>query len=492
MIVILRSVFYALILSVISFSSSIANAASGPPYGNGASVSVPFANAPLPTLTSPQITVGFASPNATDKHPTFPVTMDTGSIGIIVGSDYFTPPAMGILDPSFVGPGIETLTSSGYQITGYWYKSTVNLYNGNTVAASSTVPVMAVTKITCIMGARVCTPGTTIAPESTHYFGIGFAGGPGSPQGTPDKNAFLNVTSIPNTNALPSPGYVLSTQGVQIGLTASNTKDFALIKLQPVLAPDLTQWQTTPASPNVLTDWQHARATITVNRVSASGGILFDTGVTTSFLTPPVGVTVRTGMGPSGAECNTTPPTCAVAGTSIQVSFTSLSNPVASLKYTVGSNNGFQPGNPVSPRAVSVEYNSSPFLNTTVQFLQAFDYFYDAANGFIGLKTTGNTPAQYAASTPSGLALDSVFQCFFSSAGSIFGSPPGNLSGRPTGYNWPYTYRSNRADNTSIAISSGNPASSPTGVNDVFILGANGQATDQGSLSGWLAAAGCQ
>jgi hypothetical protein len=79
----------------------------------------------------------------------------------------------------------------------------------------------------------------------------------------------------------------------------------------------------------------------------------------------------------------------------------------------VGANNGSQSGNPVSPFAVSVELNGAPFLNTTVRFLQAFNYIYDAANGFIGLKTTGNTPARYATSTPSGLAVEGVFRCFF-------------------------------------------------------------------------------
>ena len=53
--------------------------------------------------------------------------------------------------------------------------------------------------------------------------------------------------------------------------------------------------------------------TITVNGRSGSGGILFDTGVTTGFLTPPIGVTLKTGMGPGGAECNgSNPPSCAV------------------------------------------------------------------------------------------------------------------------------------------------------------------------------------
>jgi hypothetical protein len=122
-----------------------------------------------------------------------------------------------------------------------------------------------------------------------------------------------------------------------------------MIKLEPLLAPNSTQWQTAPASAKVLTDWQHARGTITVNRRSGSGSILFDTGVTTGFLTPPIGVTLKTGMGPSGAECNgSNPPTCAVSGTKVQVSFSSQTIPVASLSYTVGANNGSQSGNPVS------------------------------------------------------------------------------------------------------------------------------------------------
>jgi hypothetical protein len=306
----------------------------------------------------------------------------------------------------------------------------------------------------------------------------------------------LNVTSISGSGLLPSPGYILSTQGVQIGLTSSNTQGFAMIKLQPLLAPTSIQWQTAPASANVLTDWQHARGTITVNGRSGSGGILFDTGVTTGFLTPPVGVTPQTGMGPSGAECNgSNPPSCAVSGTSVQVSFSNINIPVAAWKYTVGANNGSQSGNPVSPFAVSVEQNNAPFLNTTVRFLQAFNYIYDAANGFIGLKTTGNTPAQYATSTPSGLAVQGVFQCFFSWAGPIFASPRTNLSSQVTKYSWPFTYRYDPFNRTYIAISSGSPESGSTpatDANSVYILGADGQYTNEGALSGWLTAAGCQ
>ena len=351
---ILRSIACAIILLAGSLSSLRAQGNAAPPY-NGATLFIPFVNATAVSdpsqYVSPQIRVGFNSPNATGAYPVFNVTMGTGSVGIIAGSSYFNPPADGRLNPSFIAPGSETLTSSGIIFTGDWYKTIVNLYNGNSLVASSTVPVMAVTTVSCEQNARVCNPSTiaSTAP-ATHYFGIGFAGGAGQPQGTPDKNAFLNVTSIAGSGLLPSPGYILSTQGVQIGLTSSNTQGFALIKLEPVLAPNSTQWQTAPASANVLADWQHARATITVNGKSGSGGILFDTGVTTGFLTPPIRVSLNTGAGPVGAECNgSNPQRCAVSGTKVQVSFPGQSNAVASFSYTVGANNGAQSGNPVSP-----------------------------------------------------------------------------------------------------------------------------------------------
>jgi hypothetical protein len=474
MVIILRSVIYSVIALVSSIYSWSAKADAGPPY-SGPSVFIPFVNAtdvgnPL-IYVSPQITVGFNSPNATNTHPMFAVTMDTGSVGIIVGSSYFTPPAAGRSDPSYVGPGSETLTSSGIIFTGDWYKALVNLYSGTTMVAQSTVPVMAVTHSACTQGARACDP-NTIDPtgSATHYFGIGFAGGSGQPQGTPDKNAFLNVTNITGSGLLPSPGYILSTQGVQIGLTSINTQGFALIKLEPLLAPDATQWQTAPASASVLTDWQHARATITVNGRSGSGGILFDTGVTTAFLTPPIGVTPMTGMGPTGAECNgSKPPSCAVSGTTVQVSLSNQTIPVASWNYTVGANNGSQSGNPVSPFAVSIELNSPPFLNATVRFLQAFNYLYDAANGFIGLKTTGTTPVKYATSIPSGLAVDGVFQCFFTWAGPIFASPLTAL--QATKYSWPFTYRYDPITKTYIGISSGSGDTPATEAGHVYTIG---------------------
>jgi hypothetical protein len=489
MVIIFRSTVYIAILLLSAVDSLPAEAASGPVYSNGVSVIVPFVNAKNMSNSSlysnPEIRVGFTS----NYNSSFTVVMDTGSVGIIVGKNYFTDP--GTSSPIFIGAGSETLTSSGIVYSGNWYTATVYLYNSAAVVAVSTVPVMAVNSVSCTKDARECNI-TDHTGADVHYFGIGFSGGAGLPQGTPEKNAFLNVTNVPGASAPPSPGYILSTQGVQIGLTSSNTQGFALIKLEPLLAPNLSQWQRPPASPNVLTDWQHARGTISVNGVSSSGSVLFDTGVGTGFLTPPTGVTLSTGQGPYGAECNTAPPTCAVSGTTVQISFPDQANPVASFGYVVGANNGPQTGNPVSPLAVAVVRNSSPFLNTAVHFLQAFDYLYDAANGFVGLRTTNNTPPRYATSTASGLGVGGVFQCFFGWAKTNFGSA--RTAYQAPAYSWPYTYIYNPGNQTYVEISSGNLASSgtpATEANNVYIV-SGGQTTDKGALSGWLITAGCQ
>jgi hypothetical protein len=60
---------------------------------------------------------------------------------------------------------------------------------------------------------------------------------------------------------------------------------------------------------------------------------------------------------------------------------------------------------------------------------------------------------------------------------------------------WPYTYLYYPNNQTYIGISSGSAASGntpATDANNVYILGADGQSTNEGALSGWLSAAGCQ
>jgi hypothetical protein len=219
------------------------------------SVFIPFVNAapdggPLPT--SPVIAAGFNGGAQID------FTMDTGSTGIVVTPDNFTPPA----GQTPIGPGSITYTSSGIVLQGHYYTTQVNIGSGSH-AATATVPVLLVDSVTCVANARDCTPNDH--PTHTAMFGVGFGQeAAGQPFGTPDKNAFLNVTAIPGGGALPTRGYVVTPAGVFLGLTAADTQGFNLMTL---------------SYDSTYSDWQRAGVSVTVGGSTGRGTVLNDTGV---------------------------------------------------------------------------------------------------------------------------------------------------------------------------------------------------------------------
>ena len=486
----------------------LASMANGPIYpSNATSVFIPFSNSSgLPLTVSPQIGIGFPNNQGSNSGTPFNVTMDTGSVGIYVGTHYFTPPQNGVNDSSYVGSCSETLTSSGIIFKGQLYKSAVNLYSGSNIVATATVPVCAISSIACTSNPRDCNPNAS--PSGVHYFGVGFGQeSAGQPNGTPDKNAFLNITQAGSLSPLPSYGYMITTQqgqpGVVIGLTPGNTQGFTLIGLSPYpeYPPD------NPASTAITSEFQRAQANITVNGVQGAGSILFDTGVTTGYLSPPIGVNISTTSVPSGTQCSASS-TCIVNGTTVGVSFLGAASPnstdqtvIASFNYTVGST----ANNPITPVAVTLVKGAAPFLNTTLSFVNAFSYFYDGANGFIGLQqlptitpqsagTLTNlnaTPPQFVSTTPDAVGVQHLHRCFFSWLEQNFVNA--SDADKVTQYSSPYFYRYYRKNNIYIGISTGKSGSTPSEVGHVVHMGpADDKPQSDGPLSEWLAVSGCK
>jgi hypothetical protein len=345
-------------------------------YTDPTSISVPFTNVQSGQTqldASPQLKIGFNGSSTTRI-----VTMDTGSTGILVSPDVFTPPAGAIS----LGPGTQTYTSSGIVSNGTWYQTNVDLYGGTNVVATASVPVLVVTSQTCLPTARSCTPNPS--PSGVSLFGIGFGQeASGQPQGYPNRNAFLNIVSTGAGGPLPSPGYVLTATGVQLGLTAGNTQGFAMVQLAPDASNSIGGLE-----------WMRAPASVVVNGVAGSGTILTDTGVSGMFLTPATGTSVETITIP-GAECNSS---CAVAGTTVAVFMPGQTSPVASYQFAVGPGGGPQTGNPLAPDFVTIDRAGNPtFVNTTFHFLNGFNYFYDAVNGFVGYRWDGSASRPMAA-----------------------------------------------------------------------------------------------
>ena len=176
------------------------------------------------------------------------------------------------------------------------------------------------------------------------------------PRGTSDYNPFLNLQSILQNDVLRElpldwcNGYVVCPDGIYLGLTSLNTANAAFVKLMP--------W--TEYSNKKLPEWKPAPMTISTNGVSGSGHILMDTGVGTSYLTPPLSSILGTLITCPGSSLVQCLPNRDV----IHVYLPDQTNPVAYYTFTVGKGN-----NLMQPNGVHVVKGSNIFLNTGRHYL---------------------------------------------------------------------------------------------------------------------------
>ena len=225
--------------------------------------------------------------------------------------------------------------------------------------------------------ARRCTPRED--PRGISMLGVGFARrGDHQAQSGPAKNPFLHVATVNGAKAqrLRS-GYLVTRSGVFVGLTAANTQGgFAYVKL--ARAED---------------DWAATPVCISVNAVTpaACGTLLMDTGVTAMYLTVPA-TQAPDAMLTSNGRSQTL-----IDGTKLTISIPTEASPQALYSFTVGDS-----GNPLAPSALNlVSRVRPPFVNTSVHFLNGFDYLYDADGGFVGFRWTGRAAPAIGKVTPS-------------------------------------------------------------------------------------------
>jgi predicted aspartyl protease len=293
----------------------------------------------------------------------YDVVMDTGSTGIVVSADKI--PNVERL-PS-LGPGRLTYSSSGRIMIGRWVVTPLTIMgrNGASVAVAP-IAVLAVDRVECTAKARRCTPRE--GPRGISMLGIGFARRHDhQEQSGPSKNPFLNVATVNGGKAERlRRGYLVTRQGVFVGLTAANTQgDFAYVKLE-----------------RADEDWAPTPVCISINGAmpAACGSLLMDTGVTAMYLTVPASQApeaIRTTSGRS--------PTL-IAGTKIAISVPTEASAQALYAFTLGER-----GNPLAPAGLHlVSLVRPPFVNTSVHFLNGFDYLYDADGGFVGFRWTGH------------------------------------------------------------------------------------------------------
>jgi hypothetical protein len=345
----------ALMLGAASLSAGFAGAHDA----NRQGAYLTYFNAPSPDddlASPPHLRVSFGGRS-------YGAVMDTGSTGVVVSADKI--PDVDRL-PS-LGAGKLTYSSSGRIMTGRWVMTPVTVIgaNGSSVTTTS-IPVLAVTKVECTATARRCTPNDS--PRSISMLGIGFARrGDHQMQSGPDANPFLNVATA---GAGMRRGYIVTRQGVQVGLADNAGADFAMVRLART-ADDR--------------DWTPAPACISVNDAApaACGSLLMDTGVTTMYLTVPED------QAPSELRTWDEGSPTLRPGTKVRIAIPDVASTRAFYAFSVGEETS-----PLAPdRLVLVgraNATRTPFVNTSVRFLNGFDYLYDADGGFVGLRWTGH------------------------------------------------------------------------------------------------------
>jgi len=322
--------------------------------------------------------------------------MDTGSTGIVISED-------AIVDASqLIRKGDDSITysSSGKIMSGWRAEGVVTITGANGQGITTeTIPMLVVTRISCVKNARHCQDGQSISGIAMIGIGFGREGTNGSGAFTPERNPFLHVAG--QAGELRS-GYVVTRQGVQVGVTPQQVSgtDFAL-----------THLQRDEAHPG---DWQPQSVAMTLTGTElAVGTVLVDTGVSDMYLTLPYDMTAgktveacevrHTGRIGYGAEA------CAQlqgeasdaddftswtslapkAGLAIGISTGSgAADLSASYGFAVGDGGATTPnrvllvGNLAAP--VADEAAKTPFVNTSVKLLNGFDYLFDGDDGLIG------------------------------------------------------------------------------------------------------------
>jgi hypothetical protein len=349
-------------------------------HGFTTEVTIPFdyselnADVPFTGDVYTAVQIGSGS-TATTYHP----IIDTGTCGFVVSANGF--PDWNSSSASAYPVGWEFLSSSKRLYSGHWIPKDIYFTNSD-VRVKSSIPILAVEAVTvcpnynettdtnvCPTPTNSTAPVVTPMPTGIQVMGVGFGReADGQPQGTPDKNAFLNVQSIDGIPVLHDPlfrnGYIIAKDGVTIGLTEANTAGMNFSKL--TLRPNAIDSQ----------DWSSVQACMSVDGANCTiGPALIDTGVAQMYMTLPLGTKVNRTITPLLNN-----------GSTVDVRIGIPGDIVAAEHFIVGDAAGINEG--VVPSSVRLSLadpiRNPPHVNTGRHFLRAWKVSFDACGGFMG------------------------------------------------------------------------------------------------------------
>jgi hypothetical protein len=308
--------------------------------------------------------VGFSIGSSTSRK----AQIDTGSeLLIIEPSDVAGSSPSELLGPG--EPGYEELSSDGNWYAGHYYLARVTLRQIDGTVVGKTVPMkVLVEDVACgngcytLMGVGFGRPVSTPGPYGPTYK-------------SPLMNTLLQQNAIVTGTDLFA-GYKLTKSLLQVGLTASNTRDFTAGNFQQ-LTP-FSSNGSSAATLNRLGDWNSPNGCVSFNGAACvQGGLLIDVGIRYMILN---------GFGSGAANAN-----------NISLSFlgangTNSAVAAATLPFKPiygGPSPPSVEATPPAPAYVNLRNgSSSPDINTGIHPLYGMDYLYDEVCGRAGFRST--------------------------------------------------------------------------------------------------------
>jgi hypothetical protein len=283
------------------------------------------------------------------------VKVDTGSRGLVVART-----AIGSQASDTGQKGWVEYTSDGLILSGEYFLAAIRFHTTASTVDTIPVRVLGVESSSCDSNYPQCAPEKDIGRVGE--LGVGYGNyAKTSDVPTTEVNPFLELQAMQAATARR--GYVITSNAITLGLTASDATSFNQVTLPKATGP-----------PGLPGNWGPAPGCFALpdnGNDTHCGTVLVDTGIATMI------VGLAKAQRPTGVQASIP------NGTQVRIGLPNFTDPAIAYSVTTGATD-----DPLAPQGNPAARwsETGPFINTGRHLLSEYDYLFDADAGHIGFR----------------------------------------------------------------------------------------------------------